>query len=262
MSGEARAQRRDRDREERRAGNDMGWAKRLIEYALVILVAIIVAILIIWYLMPKDSGDYGGGPSVPQLRAECDRQFGAGGVRAEQLNANEEGEFLLAYREPLASPDTTSSDGFSSATSPTTTQSSRVRGFVIVRVQPQFPYDYSGGQNSSSFGSADTSNVRPETTWDEVTVTVARYINPLRNERVCGEGSMQLRFREGKFETYCDIPMRFTPEDGGQATIRLFVSNRSSVPIEYCIVSNCDASAPWGSGQTCQLEQQQVQALQ
>lgn len=265
MSGEARTQRRDR--EERRS--DMGWAKRLIEYALVILVAIIVAILIIWWLMPKDDcSNCGPRESVPQLRVECDRQFGAGGVRAEQLNANEEGEYLLAYREPLTSADdSSSSDGFSSATPNAATQSSRPPGFVIVRIQPQFPYDYSGGQNTSSFGTSDT-NVRPETTWDEVTVTVARYINPLRNERACSEDKMRLRYRfsspgeAGRFESYCDVPMRFSPEDGGQATYRLFVSNRSSVPIEYCIVSNCDASAPWGSGTTCRIEQQQVQALQ
>lgn len=257
MSGAARGERRER--EERRAANDMSWAKRLIEYLLVILVAIIVAVLIIWWVLRpgSDCTDCGGGPSVPQLRAECDRQFGGTGVPIETLQANEEGEYLLAFREPA--PPSDQSSEFSSATA-SRTVTTRPPGFVMVRVQPQFGYDYLGGQDSSS--TADTSNVRPDTAWDEVTVTVARYVNPVRNERVCSEDRMRLRYRDGKFESYCDIPLRFTADDWGQATYRLFVSNRSSVPIDYCILTNCDYSAPWVSGSTCQIEQSTVQALQ
>lgn len=254
---DARANRgRDRDRDERRS--DMGWAKKVIEYLLVILVAVIVAFVIIWFLMPKDDYTTGPGASVPQLRGECDKQFGAVAVRAEQLGANEEAEYLFAYREPTTSTDQSSE--YQSATQQTGT-TVRTPGFVIVRVQPQFPYDYSGGQNSNSFAT-DTGSVRPETTWDEVTVTVARYINPLRSDQTCSKDRLRLRFREGRFESYCDLPLRFAPEDGGQATFRLFVSNRSSVPIDYCIVTNCDASAPWGSGSMCQVEQQQIQVAQ
>jgi hypothetical protein len=124
----------------------------------------------------------------------------------------------------------------------------------MVRAQPQFGYDYSGSQ-SSSYGAYDNTNTRPGTPWDEVTVTVARYVNQLRNDAVCNASS--LRFREGKFETYCEIPNRFTESDAGQATYRIFVRNESSVPVEYCIVSNCDASAPFGQGSLCSAEQPQ-----
>jgi hypothetical protein len=128
----------------------------------------------------------------------------------------------------------------------------------MVRAQPQFGYDYSGSQ-TSSYGSSsyDTSSTQAETLWDEVTVTVARYVNPLRNDAVCGQTAV--RFREGRFETYCEMPNRFTAEDGGQATYRIFVRNESSVPIEYCIIANCDASAPYGQGTLCSAEQQPLQ---
>ena len=117
----------------------------------------------------------------------------------------------------------------------------------MIRVQPRV--DYSG-----SSASYDTSTTRPETSWDEIKVTVARYINPLRNDKVC-DGSV--RFREGKFEFYCDIPTKLEPTDYGQMSYRIFVRNESSVALEYCVVSNCDASAPWGAGTFCQAEQAQ-----
>jgi hypothetical protein len=68
-----------------------------------------------------------------------------------------------------------------------------------------------------------------------------------------------VRFVEGRFETYCEIPNRFSEADAGQASYRIFVRNESSVPMEYCIISNCDASAPYGAGSLCQGEQVQAQ---
>jgi len=236
---------------------------RFIEYALVVVVAFIVSILLIWTLFPRSGPCLNCVVSMPQVRTECDKQFFASGTRARQLEAGAEDEFLVAYVDQPVSTDPYSTSGgysspggYSSAT-PASSSAPVVRGpgYVMVRAQPQFGYDYSGGQTTSAYGSSDTSNLAPETLWQEVTVTVARYVNPLRNDAMCGQAS--LRFREGKFETYCEMPNRFSEDDGGQATYRIFVRNESSVPLEYCIVSNCDASAPYGQGSLCQVEQPQ-----
>jgi hypothetical protein len=238
----------------------MGWAKRLIEYAIVVLLAMIVAFGLIYFLFPTNNQCTNCIVSMPQVRAECDKQFYSSGSRARQLDAGAEDEFLVAYSE-LQADQAASNDGYSSPSgypgvSSTPTPTVRGPGFVMVRAQPQFGYDYSGNQ-TSSYGSYDASTTRPETQWQEVTVTIARYVNPLRNDAVCGQTS--LRFREGRFETYCEMPMQFRPEDGGQASYRIFVRNESSVPLEYCIVTNCDASAPYGQGNLCQVEQPPAQ---
>lgn len=236
---------------------------RFIEYALVVVVGLIVAFLLSWTLFPRSGPCLNCVVSMPQVRTECDKQFFASGTRARQLEAGAEDEFLVAYvdQPPTADPYSTSGGysspgGFSSATpAASSTPTVRGPGYVMVRAQPQFGYDYSGGQTTSAYGSSDTSNLAPETLWNEVTVTVARYVNPLRNDAICGQAS--LRFREQRFETYCEMPNRFSEEDGGQASYRIFVRNESSVPLEYCIVSNCDASAPYGQGTLCQAEQPQ-----
>jgi hypothetical protein len=248
------------DRDDRRRGGDMG--KRLIEYALVILVAIIVSMLLIYLLFPKNTTCTNCVVSMPQVRAECDKQFFSSGQRAKQLDAGAEDEFLVAYVENPVDTSSTSG-GYSapgSSSYPGSGSSSvpppRGPGFVMVRAQPQFGYDYSGNQ-TSSYSSSDPANTAPETLWEDVTVTVARYVNPLRNDAACSQTAV--RFREGRFETYCEMPHKFTVEDGGQATYRIFVRNESSVPLEYCIVTNCDASAPYGQGMLCQVEQPPAQ---
>jgi len=240
----------------------MSWGKRLIEYSLVVLVAIIVALALIYFLFPKNGPCTNCIVSMPQVRGECDKQFFSTGARARQLDAGAEDEFLVAYVDAPQDQSATSggysapSGGYSSPSSAPPV-SVRGPGYVMVRAQPQFGYDYSGNQTSSYGSSYDPNATRAETSWDEVTVTVARYVNPLRNDAVCGQTA--LRFREGKFETYCEIPNKFTEADGGQMSYRIFVRNESSVPLEYCIISNCDASAPYGQGTMCQLEQPPAQ---
>ena len=249
-------------RDDRRNGGDsMGWTKRLIEYSLVVVVAILVSFLLIWLLFPRSGPCTNCVVSMPQVRAECDKQFFSAGARARQLDAGAEDEFLVAYVENPNDPNVTG--GYSSPTggySPPTPSGGRPPprgpGYVMVRAQPQFGYDYSGGQ-TSSYSTTDTANTPRETVWEEVTITVARYVNPLRNDAVCGQTAV--RFREGRFETYCEMPHKFAPEDGGQATYRIFVRNESSVPLEYCIVTNCDASAPYGQGTLCAVEQPPAQ---
>lgn len=235
---------------------------RILEYAIVTLLALIVGVGIGYVVFTWGRGSNectNCQVSMPQVRAECDKQFFGTGVRAKQLDANAEDEFLVAFIDqsavdPNAGGYSTTSGGYSTpsgypgVTSPTS-PAVRGPGYVMVRAQPQFGYDYSGGQTSSY----DSSNTRPGTTWQEVTVTVVRYVSPLRNDSVCSQSSV--RYLDGRFERYCEIPNRFGEEDGGQASYRIFVRNESSVPVEYCIISNCDASAPYGGGSLCQAEQ-------
>jgi hypothetical protein len=236
---------------------------RVLEYAIVTLLALIVGFGIGYLIF---SWGRGAGEctdcrvSMPQVRNECEKQFSGMGARAKQLEANAEDEFLVAFIDQGAiDPNangysTSSSGGYSTPSSypgvsTATPAALRGPGYVMVRAQPQFGYDYSGGQTSSY----DAANTRPGTSWQEVTVTVVRYISPLRNDSVCAQSSV--RFIDGRFETYCEIPKRFQEDDGGQASYRIFVRNESSVPVEYCIISNCDASAPYGGGSLCQAEQ-------
>ncbi len=235
---------------------------RIVEYAILTLIALILGLVIGYFLFPRGNGECTDcRVSMPQVRTECDKQFFGTSVRAKQLDANAEDEFLVAYVDqrgvdPNAGYSTSggysSPGGYPGATSPTP-PALRGPGYVMVRAQPQFGYDYSGGQSSGY----DTSNTRPGTSWQEVTVTVTRYVSPLRNDSVCSQTS--LRFVDGRFETYCEIPNRFEDTDGGQASYRIFVRNESSVPVEYCIISNCDASAPYGQGSLCQGEQTPLQ---
>jgi hypothetical protein len=230
----------------------MTWRNRLVEYVLVVLVAMLVAGAIIYFVMPRSTVCTTCSVSMPRLRAECDKQFYSSGTASvRQLDAGWEEEELVAFVEPAGDQDTNDGappGGYSSATTPSSSSSIvREPGYLMIRVQPRV--DYSG-----SSASYDTSTTRPETSWDEIKVTVARYINPLRNDKVC-DGSV--RFREGKFEFYCDIPTKLEATDYGQMSYRIFVRNESSVALEYCVVSNCDASAPWGAGTFCQAEQGQ-----
>jgi hypothetical protein len=236
---------------------------RVLEYAIVIILALLLGLTIGYLLF-----GFGGSSactdcqvSMPQVRAECDKQFFGTGVRAKQLDAGAEDEFLVAFADQSAfASDPNASGGYGSYSTPSSypgvgqsTPLPRGPGYVMVRAQPQFGYNYSGGQ-SANYGSYDSSSdTRPGTSWNEVTVTVARYVNPLRNDATCNTRSV--RFLDGRFESYCEIPKQFGADDGGQASYRIFVRNESSVPVEYCIISNCDASAPYGQGSLCQGEQ-------
>lgn len=235
------------DRDDRRRDADWGWTKRLIEYALVILVAIIVSWLIIYFwLRPSLETCTNCYANVERFRGECDRQFN--GPNATQLEAMWEQEELIAFVQPSAD-QASQSDGFGGTTSSTTSPTISGPGFVLVRVQPEA--DFSG----QSTGGPDVNALPQETPWEKVTVTVARYVNQLRSDEVC-KGIVRLR--DGRFEFFCDrLTTRFGTDDYGQISYRVYVRNESSVPISYCFVSNCTDSAPWGAGKLCQREQEQ-----
>lgn len=236
----------------------MGWTKRLIEYSLVVLVAIIVSMLLIWIwstFFGQGTGTCAncGTVSLPRLRAECDKQFYSSGSGAKQLEAQWELEELVAFVEPTV--DTTNTGFSSSGTSTAQASGPVVRepGYLMIRLLPQ-QYSYATGQSNSSGPYSDVSAIAPETNWNDVTVTVARRVNQLRNEQVC---SGNVKFRDGRFEFFCDIPTKFGSTDFGQLSYFVYLTNQSSVPLEYCVISNCDASSPWGAGTLCQAEQPQ-----
>ena len=231
--------------------------KRLIEYALVVLVAIIVSMLLILVLFPRNqSCDNCPAISLPQERANCDKQFFGSSVRSRTLSPGQEHEYLVSYVENPE--DANSSGGYSSPTggypgttpAPSSRPAAREPGFLMVRAQPQIGYDYSGGTSSSSFDISNTPIGQP---WSGVTVTVARYATQLRNDEICGQ--TEVRFREGRYESFCTIPLKFTEDDGGMHSYRYFVRNDSGTPVEYCMISNCDWSTPLGGGSTCKTEQ-------
>ena len=70
---------------------------RIIEYVIVVLVAMLVAFLVIYFLFPRPGECTDCKVSRPQVRAECDKQFFGTSVRAKQLDAGAEDEFLVAY---------------------------------------------------------------------------------------------------------------------------------------------------------------------
>lgn len=181
---------------------------------------------------------------LPRLRAACDKQFLSEAVRKDALDAGTEVEFLAAFVEGVqsAAPD---------GKSPVVPRTASSVGYVLVRVHPAYGYDYSGGVY-------DTGPTPENTRWKEVNLTVVRYISPASQQVVC-EGPAN--FRDGSFEGYCEFPLGFAEEDGGQQGYRYYLTNTSSVNLEYCIVSNCDASAPFGQGALCEVEQPNLASL-
>ncbi|MEQ1752946.1 MAG: hypothetical protein ABL973_02305 [Micropepsaceae bacterium] len=227
-------------------------ARKLIEYALVVLVAIIVSLLLIYLFFQPGSGGKCTGcvvTSLPQQRQECEKQF-SGGVGAPRvLQGGSDDEYLVGFYDPAVMGGGGAYSASPSSYPGTTTTSAAptpTAGYVIVRTRPQSTYDStSGGYTGGSFNPA---TVTPGQAWDEVRVAVVTYVSPLRNESVCAEKSV--KFFEDKFEAYCDLPTRFAPGDAPKQSYRVFVMNQSNTPIEYCIVSNCDES----HGKICQIE--------
>ncbi len=231
--------------------------KRLIEYALVVLVAIIVAMGLILLFFPRSQGcENCPAISLPQERANCDKQFFGSSVRARSLNPGQEHEYLVSFVENPNDPNAAGgysnpTGGYSSVPAPSSSAPPvREPGFLMVRAQPQLGYDYSGGTTSTSF---DISNTPVGQPWTGVSVTVARYATQLRNDEICAQ--TEVRFREGRYESFCSIPLKFSEDDGGMHSYRYFVRNDSGTPAEYCMVSNCDWSTPLGGGSTCKVEQ-------
>ena len=224
-------------------------AKRLIEYSLVILVAIIVSLLLIWLIFTPGGGKACSGctvTSLPLQRQECETQFFGSGTSPRVLEAGGVGEYLLGFYDPVTSGSggyTAPSGGYSAPSG--TTTPAPVSGYVIVRARPQVSYDYNNGTSGSSFNPA---SIPSGQTWEDVRLAVVTYASPLRNESVCPEKSV--KFFEDKFEAYCDLPTRFVPGEASKQSYRVYIINDSTTPLEYCIVSNCDES----HGKACQLE--------
>lgn len=234
-------------------------SRKLIEYALVVLVAIIVSLVLIYAFFPWNGSTKCTGcivTSLPQQRAECEKQFTGGYGSPRILQGGSDDEYLIGFYDPTqggasgfpssgGSTGTGAYPGVSTSTS-TTAGPAPTAGFLIVRARPQMTYDASSGGYSG--GSFNPATVPAGQAWDDVRVAVVSYVSPLRNESVCAEKSV--KFFEDKFESFCDLPTRFAAGDSPKQSYRVFVMNNSNTPIEYCIVSNCDES----HGKICQIE--------
>lgn len=220
--------------------------RKLIEYALVVLVAIIVSLLLIFILWPKTDGGCTGCTTVslPEQRQECEKQFSGGVGSPRQLPAHVHDEYQVAFDDPLVKMSSSNPYNYGSS-APTSTIPTPTAGFVIVRARVASVYD----PNTGSYGNNNVgSSTPPGKEWDAVRVAVVSYVSPLRNESVCPERGV--RFFEDKFESFCDLPTRFNVGDAQRKDFRVFVINDSDVPVEYCIVSNCDQS----QGKLCTIE--------
>lgn len=225
-------------------------SRKMIEYTLVVLVAIIVSLLLIWLLFRPGNIPCTGCvvTSVPQQRQECEKQFTGGYGSPRTLQAGSTDEFLVGFYDPALS--TSGSSGYSAPSgypsTPAAGAPTPTAGYVIARARPQTTYDSTTG--SYTGGQFNPATVPAGQAWDDVRMAVVTYVSPLRNESVCAEKSV--KFFQDKFEAYCDLPTRFAPGDAPKQSYRVFVINDSNTPIEYCIVSNCDES----HGKICQIE--------
>lgn len=224
--------------------------KRLIEYSLVVLVAIIVSMILIWLFLrggSKDCEGCAGHVSLPLQRQECEKQFFGSSTPARVLEAGGVGEYLLGFFDPVSSA---AGGGYPSSpggySAPGTSPATPVSGYVIVRARPQ-TYDYNTGTSSSAFNPA---SVKPNQVWQDVRLAVVTYASPLRNESVADCAEQPVVFREDKFEAFCDLPTKFAQGESAKQTYRVYIINDSDTPVEYCIVSNCDES----HGKACQIE--------
>jgi len=232
-------------------------SRKMIEYALVVLVAIIVSLVLIVVFFPIGGSTKCQGcqtTSLPQQREECDKQFSGGYGSPRVLQPGSDDEYLIGFYDPAVGGGASnpyasgSSGGYPGVPSGSTgiASTTPTAGYVIVRTRPQVTYDASSGSYSS--GSYNPGAIPAGQVWDKVHVAVVTYVSPLRNESVCPERAVS--FFGDKFEAFCDLPTRFSPGDPPKQSYRVFVMNNSDLPIEYCIVSNCDQS----HGKVCQLE--------
>jgi hypothetical protein len=223
--------------------------RKLIEYALVVLVAIIVSLLLIWLLMSNDgSGECKGCTvtALPLQRQECEKQFSGGVGAPRSLQPGSIDEYLVGFYDPAATGGAYGGAAPTGYGSPTGSSPAPIAGFVMARVRPQTTYDAnSGGYSTGQFNPA---TVPAGQAWDDVRMAVVSFVSPLRNESVCAEKAV--RFFEDKFEAYCDLPTRFDPTEPPKQSYRVFMINDSTTPVEYCLVSNCDES----HGKICQVE--------
>lgn len=226
-------------------------SRKLIEYALIVVAAIIVSLVLIWLIFGGKSDAPCTGcvvTSLPQQRQECEKQFVGGSGAPRVLQPGSVDEYLIGFYDPSMG-----GGGGYSSTGPSGYNSTSMNagpaptaGYVIARARPQTSYDANTG--SYAGGQFNPATVPAGQAWDDVRMAVVSYVSPLRNESVCAEKSV--KFFEDKFEAYCDLPTRFTAEDPPKQSYRVFVMNDSNSPIEYCIVSNCDQS----HGKICQME--------
>ena len=227
-------------------------SRKLIEYSLVVLVAIIFSLLLIWAIANNGAPEECKGCTVtalPLQRQECEKQFTGGVGSPRVLQPGNIDEYLIGFYDPTMG----TGGGYGSAppmgySSPSGTGTGQVAGFVIARARPQTTYD----ANSGSFS---TSQFNPATVpagqaWEDVRMAVVSFVSPLRNENVCAERAV--KFFEDKFEAYCDLPTRLVRGDAPKQSSRVFMLNDSATPVEYCLVSNCDES----HGRVCQIELQ------
>jgi hypothetical protein len=206
-------------------------SRKLIEYTLVVLVAIIFSLLLIWGLIMLLPGDcVGCSVTAPaEQRDECEKQFSGTAGAPRVLQPGTVAEYQVGFYDPTMYPGGTYNPG---------------SGYVIVRVRPQPYYDeYYGGYTGAPAAEEGQ-------TLDGVNMAVVRYVNPLRNEYVSGCGERNVTYRDNKYEAFCNLPTRFARGDAPKKSYRIFVTNDSNVPVEYCIVSNCDES----QGQICKVE--------
>lgn len=220
-------------------------SRKLIEYALVILVAIIVSLLLIWLFFGPTQNKACTGCTVtalPQQRQECEKQFSGGyGSTIRTLPPGVHDEYQIAFDDP----NTTTDSGYnSSGYSSSPTGVAPIAGFVIMRARLGSIYDPS----TSTYSNSNFTPPPQGQEWDKVKMAVSTYATPLRNDSICGE--KPVRFFDDKFEAYCDLPTQFQPDDPARKSFRVFVLNNSDSTIEYCIVSNCSAS----HGKVCQIE--------
>ena len=90
-------------------------SRKLIEYALVVLVAIIVSLVLIYVFFPwGGSGKCTGCvvTSLPQQRAECEKQFTGGYGSPRVLQGGSDDEYLIGFYDPTQG----GGSGFSSST--------------------------------------------------------------------------------------------------------------------------------------------------
>jgi hypothetical protein len=227
-------------------------SRKLIEYTLVVLVAIIFSLLLIWALMSNGGSEECKGCTVtalPLQRQECEKQFSGGIGSPRVLQPGNIDEYLIGFFDPSMGGGGGYGSGSPSGYGTTSgTGATPVAGFVIARARPQTSYDANSG--SYTGGQFNPTTVPAGQAWDDVRMAVVSFVSPLRNENVCAE--RPVKFFEDKFEAYCDLPTRFVQGEAPKQSYRVFMLNNSTTPIEYCLVSNCDES----HGRVCQIELQ------
>lgn len=216
------------------------WA--IIGYVVVVIGAASTGILLIMFLDRPTYPTEVVNPSydVAKLRAACDRQFETAFVQENKLDALTEVEYTAYFAADGARRYSSKLPIRPGTSGRPIDRKKGAPGYVMIRARP--PYGGIDGYDATNLPLS-------------MGLTVVQHDGPTKLAIVCGT---RVAYRKGALEAYCEFPVEFVTAP--ERSYRLYLTNLHNVHFEYCALSNCDISEPFGEGSLCESELPLIEA--